>query len=173
MNHLWHFFSSTLFTTRCEVWCSKWWLLPHRVLQWLLEPSEGLLSHQRDPDKSATAPHLLPAVTMALAAVRSTERSLSMELPARGHVRAVRWRSRFSQGKRSRVTKNWSRCEKLECIQIQTHVFSKWSCNCNLDIYIREKEPSRWWQLFWLFYMFFFLLLPSFNLLKLFFHLTV
>lgn len=89
--------------TRCQVRCSKRGLLPHRVLQWLLEPPEGLLSHQWDPDKTPTAPHLLPAVPVALAAVRRPERPLAMELPARGHVRAVRWRPRLCQGRRSTV----------------------------------------------------------------------
>lgn len=123
-NYLWLFYSSTLFTTRCKVWCGKWRLLPHCVLQWLLEPSEGLLSHQRDTDEAAAAPHLLPAVPVALAAVCRAECSLTVELPARGHVRAVWWRSRLSQGKRSRVTENLSRCEAMrEYSGLDPHIY--------------------------------------------------
>lgn len=93
-------------STRCQVWCCQWRLLSHRVLQWLLEPSEGLLPHQRHPDDSPTAPRLLPTVLVALAAVRRPKCTIPMELPTRRHLRAVGWRPRLCQG------------EKTNCIRL-------------------------------------------------------
>ena len=97
-DHVRHFCSSSLTDLRCKVWRSQWRLLPHRVLQWLLEPSEGLLSHQRYPDKAPAPPQLLPAVLVALAAVCCPERSLTVEFPSRRHLRTVGWGPRLCQG---------------------------------------------------------------------------
>lgn len=90
--------NSFFISLRCPVWCSEWWLLPHRLLQRLLEPAERLLPHKWDSKEAAPAPDLLPALSVALAALCSSECPLALELPERGHVRAVWWRPGLCQG---------------------------------------------------------------------------